>query len=425
MTVARLLTIMGSGETAPTMVKVHRQLVERVGGGPSVLLDTPYGFQENAEDISDKAQAYFAKSVGFPIDVASFRSAAVDALTADTAMSRVAAARYVFAGPGSPTYALRQWAGSPLPALLAAKLREGGAVTFASAAALTLGVATVPVYEIYKAGLPPEWFEGLDLLGAATGLQAAVIPHYDNAEGGHHDTRFCYLGERRLSAMERELPAGAFVLGVDEHTGLIIDLDERSAAVVGLGTVTVRASGTSTVFPAGTTLTFDALGAAAEGRPSGTTSPSSQPGDLVGAGPSAPSAPTPGVTPLMAETARLQQSFDEALAARDVPGAVTAILELDRLLADWSGDTTQSDEPDRVRAALRSMIVRLGDVAVAGARDPRAVVAPFVEAVLSARLAARGAKEWARSDELRDRLLAAGVEVRDTAAGQEWLLVGP
>ena len=36
----RLLAIMGSGETAPTMVKVHRQLLERMGpppvpGGPA------------------------------------------------------------------------------------------------------------------------------------------------------------------------------------------------------------------------------------------------------------------------------------------------------------------------------------------------------------------------------------------------------
>ena len=73
----RLLTIMGSGETAPTMVKVHRQLLERVGGGPAVLLDTPYGFQENADDISEKAQAYFATSVGHPIAIARFRSRSV------------------------------------------------------------------------------------------------------------------------------------------------------------------------------------------------------------------------------------------------------------------------------------------------------------------------------------------------------------
>ena len=43
-TVPRLLTIMGSGETSPTMVKVHRQLLGRLGPPPvpAVLLDTPF-----------------------------------------------------------------------------------------------------------------------------------------------------------------------------------------------------------------------------------------------------------------------------------------------------------------------------------------------------------------------------------------------
>ena len=41
------------------------------------------------------------------------------------------------AGPGSPTYALRQWRDTPVAELLAGTVRAGGAVVFASAAALT------------------------------------------------------------------------------------------------------------------------------------------------------------------------------------------------------------------------------------------------------------------------------------------------
>ena len=67
----RLLVIMGSGETAPTMVKPHRSIFERVGPDrPAVLLDTPYGFQTNAEDISTRAVGYFAASVGRTVSVA-------------------------------------------------------------------------------------------------------------------------------------------------------------------------------------------------------------------------------------------------------------------------------------------------------------------------------------------------------------------
>src|ERR1700680_1754679 len=101
----RLLCVMGSGETTPTMVAV-----------PAVLLDTPFGFQENAEDISERTVAYFRDPVGFPLAVASFRNKqTATALEYETMLSRVAEARYVFAGPGSPSYALRQWLGTGGP----------------------------------------------------------------------------------------------------------------------------------------------------------------------------------------------------------------------------------------------------------------------------------------------------------------------
>ena len=56
---------MGSGETAPTMVKVHRRLLERLGPPPvpAVLLDTPFGFQENAREIAGRAVTYFRESL--------------------------------------------------------------------------------------------------------------------------------------------------------------------------------------------------------------------------------------------------------------------------------------------------------------------------------------------------------------------------
>ena len=407
----RLLTIMGSGETAPTMIKTHRRLMDAVGvTGPTdaVLLDTPYGFQENADDISAKAVEYFRASVGRPVSVASWRRGE-DPVERERALAAIADASYVFAGPGSPTYALRQWEGTALRQLLVDKLHSGGAVTFASAAALTLGVAAVPVYEIYKVGATPQWVPGLDVLGELA-LPVALIPHYDNAEGGGHDTRFCYLGERRLSALEPELPDGTWVLGVDEHTALVIDLDEQTVAVEGNGTVTVRAGGISEVFEAGSTVALDQL------RPGrGTTRSATVPER-------APAPDRPAPAGLLPEVQRLSAGFDTALAGRDVDAAVAAVLELEQTLVDWSADTLQSDERDQARAALRRMIVRLGEVAVVGARDPRAAVAPFVEAVLAGRVGARGAGQYGLADTLRDSLLAAGVEVRDTADGTEWSL---
>jgi cyanophycinase-like exopeptidase len=417
--VSRLLAIMGSAETTPTMIKPHRRIFASIGDAPAVMLDTPYGFQENADDITARAQDYFTRSVGRDVQVASYRSADVDALTAETARTRVREAGWVFAGPGSPTYALRAWRGSGLRDLIVDKLERGGAVVFSSAAALTVGLATVPVYEIYKAGEAPRWDEGLDLL-APLGLRAAVIPHYDNAEGGHHDTRFCYLGERRLVQMEALLPDDACVLGVDEHTVLTIDLDAGQADVAGLGTVTVRRHGVSVVLPTGTTLTLDELRAVAAGA---TSEPprSARPATVAVIEVPTEGEPAPR-TPLLDEARRLDETFTGALAARDVPGAVGAILELEETLEAWRGDNAATDEPDRARGVFRSMLVRLGELAVTGAQDPRALLGPVVEVALAERVNARSAKDWAASDRIRDALGAAGVEVRDTPEGQVWVL---
>lgn len=416
----RIITIMGSGETAPTMMKVHRDLIARLGADPrAVVLDTPYGFQENASELASRAQDYFARSVGHPIEVAGLpRMRDQDPVVVESGLARVRAAHYVFAGPGSPTYALRQWAGTGLVDLLADKIRSGGAVTFASAAALTLGAVTVPVYEIYKSGQDPQWLDGLNLL-AAVGLHVAVIPHYDNTEGGHHDTRFCYLGERRLTMLEESLPAGTHVLGIDEHTGVILDLDADTATVVGVGGVTVRRGGESTVHPHGTTIPIDLLRDPAA-LPAGGAGPLPTLDADEKAAPARVVASEPD-TSLAAVTTRTLTEFEDALGLRDAPNAVRAALELEAAIQEWSRDTLQSDQAEKARAALRSMILRLGEAAVGGLRSPTEVYGPLIELIMDLRARARAAKDFAISDLIRDGLAAHGVEVRDTPEGAVWV----
>src|SRR5258708_7359837 len=131
---------MGSGETSPTMTSVHVDLFARLGRPPvpAVMLDTPFGFQENAGEIAAKAITYFRENVQREISVASSRGEPwAGPRDYETMLARVREARYVFTGPGSPTYALRQWRDTALPGLLADKLREGGCLVFSSAAAAT------------------------------------------------------------------------------------------------------------------------------------------------------------------------------------------------------------------------------------------------------------------------------------------------
>jgi hypothetical protein len=411
--VSRLLAIMGSGETAPTMVKPHRVVFERTGDGPAVLLDTPYGFQTNAAELTRRTCRYFADSVGREVEPVRWPRDPGPGPERERALARLRSARWIFAGPGSPTYALRQWRDTPLPAALAATLAEAGTLLFASAAALTLGAFTVPVYEIYKAGEEPHWEPGLDLIGSLTGLPAVVIPHYNNAEGGTHDTRYCYLGEQRLAAMEAALPEEAFVLGLDEHTACVLDLDARTAEVLGTGVLTVRRRGRSRVFPGGSVPGFDDLLAAATAP--GNTAPAGR-----DAGP-AETAPAPDAGPvhlnLVADAA--EERFRSALDAGAVEDVVGIILRLDQTLEDWSADP--SDERDYARSVLRGMVVQLGESARTGLADPRDAVAPYVAALLDLREQARERRDFDTADVIRSRLVAAGVEVRDTPQGPRWL----
>jgi hypothetical protein len=418
-----LLVVMGSGETAPSLVKVHREVdVATPGEGPAVLLDTTFGFQVNADDLVEKTSAYFSASVGLPVELASWRRADDPQVDRERTLALLGRARWAFAGPGSPTYTLRHWRGTPVPEALADVPARGGTLVFGSAAACTLGTHTIPVYEIYKAGADPFWDAGLDLLGRLTGLAAAVVPHYDNAEGGRYDTRYCYLGQERLAALERELPDDVGVLGVDEHTALLLDLETRTARVAGTGTVTVRRRGRSRAFSAGSRIRLAELDALLRG-------------DDLADGP----ADGPEETPVAAvpeprgdsrrpslrtdaDAARL--AFEAALSVADVDGCVTAILDLEAAIVAWSTDTDQNDDLDHARRVLRALVVRLGDLATVGARDPREVVGPYVEALLEVRARARAARDYAVSDLVRDRLGAAGVEVRDTPEGARWVLAG-
>jgi len=261
----RLLVLIGSGELAAQMTRGHRMLVERLTGGRgrasevrAAIIDTPYGFQSNADALSATLLDYFGRRIGMEASLASFRRSDDDAVAREAAFELIREADFVFSGPGSPSYALRQWTGSPVPELLNDKLRNGGALVFASAAALTLGRLTVPVYEIYKGGADPYWIDGLDVL-STIGVNAAVIPHYDNAEGAGHDTRYCFLGERRLAMLEDTMPSDVFVLGIDEHTALLIDIDAGQAFVHGRGGITIRRRGESEFIATGESLALDRL----------------------------------------------------------------------------------------------------------------------------------------------------------------------
>jgi len=358
-----ILVLLGSGETAPGMTKVHREVFSRLGDVRGVNLDTPYGFQENVPQMTDKLLDYFETSLHVDLQPLHFTSFA-DSTAVEQSIFRqsVREANYVFAGPGSPSYALKQWLPMSLQDDLRGVLQNGGAVCFSSAAALTIGRKTIPVYEMYKVGDAPFWLDGLDLVAHA-GLNCVVVPHFDNQEGSNYDTSCCYIGKRRLELLESELEPGTATLGIDEHTAVLIDLEAQTIEVLGKANAYWRSGGDVLILANGTTTPLGEL-----------------------------------------------QSFEPEsleLPTNEAPAVLTP-LELAR---EISTTTFEASE------ALASL-VRLAQTGGDGYIDPT----DLVNRILEARIAARKAGSYEIADQLRDALVASGIDVHDGPGGSTWAL---
>ncbi|HJU52712.1 MAG TPA: hypothetical protein VJ815_10305 [Acidimicrobiia bacterium] len=229
-----LVAIIGSGELGESMRSTHRRVLDHTGADSVTLLDSPYGFQENADALTERMVAHFRNAFDAKVEVASLRRPHASLAEGQEFLDAIGRAQVVFAGPGSPSYALRVWEGFGIRDALSAVVERGGAVVMASAAALTVGEKAIPVYEIYKAGEDLHWIDGLDLL-ASMGMKTVVVPHWNNREGGFHDTSHCFIGERRFRALVEMLPPDTSVIGVEEHTSVLIDPVAGSMQVMGKG----------------------------------------------------------------------------------------------------------------------------------------------------------------------------------------------
>ena len=368
-------------------------------------MDSPFAFQENADELVEKINQYFTESLGHPLRAVTLPAGA-DALTVERALADIRAADWVFAGPGSPSYARRCWEGTGVPEALAGVVAPGrsGALVFASAAVVTLGDWALPVYEIYKVGEDPRWESGIGLMSQILGWRCAVIPHYDNREGGTHDTRFCYVGGRRLAQIEPDLGDG-FILGVDEHTALVLDLDAGTAWVAGRSAVTLRVAGVEDVVPNGSRLTIAeledriaALGAgAAVGRETGSSGSGTDAGAESGLDPSTEDAAAPDADAVEADALDA-----DAPDAADLARTILAVLP-----------ATAADE----RAAVVALVHQ---AEAASATHDRELAGRAVQALVDLRSDSRAAGDWAASDRLRDVLAGVGVEVRDSREGSTW-----
>jgi cysteinyl-tRNA synthetase len=100
----------------------------------------------------------------------------------------------------------------------------------------------------------------------------------------------------------------------------------------------------------------------------------------------------------------------------NVSAALAAIFDLVRdVNRRIDGRSISSGDAGRVLALLREL-----DTVLAILPDAVEALEPELAALVEQRAAARAARDWATSDQLRDELAARGVAVEDTRDGQRW-----
>ncbi len=259
------VVLFGSGETSPSGRKVYEWIFARLPPPVRVaVLETPAGFQPNSAAVAGKVANFLVDRLrNYRPEVAVIparRHGSPFSPDDPALLAPMLQAGALFLGPGSPTYTVRQLADSLAWEYLKARHRLGSAVLLASAATIAAGAHCLPVYEIYKVGADPYWHPGLDLFGPC-GLSLVFIPHWDDAEGGVElDTSRCFMGRDRFGQLLSLLPPGPTVVGIDEHTALVVDLEISGCRVMGRGGITLLRSGGETRYSAGRTFSIGELG---------------------------------------------------------------------------------------------------------------------------------------------------------------------
>jgi hypothetical protein len=239
-----LVVLFGSGETSADAQPIHDFVLRQVTPPiRAAVLETPAGFELNSAQVAGRLAEFLrVRLQNYHPEVA-----VVPARRRGTAFSpddaRIVApllsANYLMMGPGSPTYAVRQLKESLAWYTLVARHRLGCPLVLASAATIAASAQTLPVYEIYKVGEDLHWHPGLDLLGPY-GRSIAFIPHWNNTDGGEElDTSRCFMGQDRFAELLQLLPPDTSVVGIDEHTALVIDLAAGQGRVMGQGGATL------------------------------------------------------------------------------------------------------------------------------------------------------------------------------------------
>lgn len=245
--------LFGSGETTESGKAIFRKVLQGLPRGQKIsILETPAGFEPNSSLVARKISDIFSFSLKefiSKIDVIPARKKETY-YSPDNPdiLAPLNDSTFLFMGPGSPTYTIRQLRNSKAWDMILSLWEKGITICLSSAAALASGKFSLPVYEIYKAGVDLYWENGLNLF-RKVGLDISIITHWNNKEGGKDlDTRYCFMGKDRFKNLRKLIPSAERLLGIDENTALIFDFRRKIFYIEGVGNVTFLVGNKELIF---------------------------------------------------------------------------------------------------------------------------------------------------------------------------------
>ena len=259
------IAFLGSGETSLAGGRIFESLAKNIHEPLRIaLLETPAGFELNSAQVVGKVGEFMKtrlQNYKPVVDIVPARKKSSDFSPDDPEIIKpLLYANMIFLGPGSPTYAIRQLKDTLAWDVIRARHRLGATLIFASAATISVGAHALPVYEIYKVGQDVHMVDGLNFF-SDFGLHVSFIPHWNNAEGGVDlDTSRCFVGMDRFNEWCNLVPDENVTLGLDEHTGIIMDFETSTCEISGVSSVSLVSDCDPVMHPAGAKFSLSEIG---------------------------------------------------------------------------------------------------------------------------------------------------------------------
>jgi len=259
------IAFLGSGETSLAGGRIFEALAKKINEPLRIaLMETPAGFELNSAQVVGKVGEFMKtrlQNYKPIVDVIPARKKNSAFSPDDPEIIKpLLYANMIFMGPGSPTYTIRNLKDTLAWDVIRARHRLGATLIFASAATISISAHALPVYEIYKVGQDVHAVDGLNLF-ADFGLHVSFIPHWNNAEGGVDlDTSRCFIGMDRFNEWNSFVPSSNETIGLDEHTGLILDFETGLCEVSGVSSVSLVREDNPEIYPSGKKFALSDLG---------------------------------------------------------------------------------------------------------------------------------------------------------------------